>query len=71
MSELPLETPETPLMMPLTKKNSYNLLCQFIQTYMQNLETVARKMAELPLDAPDPPHLPFRDAPDYFSNYLL
>ena len=30
---------------------------------MQNMETVAQKVAELPLDAPE---IPPSDAPDYF-----
>ena len=47
MAELPLEAPETPLLTPLTKKKSQILSGQSIQTSMQNLESVAQKMAEL------------------------
>ena len=39
---------------PLTKK-SHNLLRHFIQSPTQNLMSVAQKIAELPLDAPDTP----------------
>ena len=46
MAELPLDAPETPPLTPLTKK-SHNLLRQFIQNSMQNMESVAQKMAEL------------------------
>ena len=53
MAELPLDAPESPLLMPLTKKKSHNLLRQFIRNSMQYLESVDQKMAELPLDVPD------------------
>ena len=47
ITELPLDTPETPLLTPLTKKKSHNLLGQSVRTFMQNLESVAQKKAEL------------------------
>ena len=47
MAELPLDAPETPLLTPMNKKKCHNLLGQSIQTSMQNLESVAQKMAEL------------------------
>ena len=42
---------------------SYNLLGQFIQTSMQNLESLAQKLDELPLKVP---YHPPSDTPDYF-----
>ena len=53
MAELSLDAPD---------KKSHNLLRQFIQSPLQNMESVAQKMAVLPLDVPEP--LPPSDAPD-------
>ena len=46
----------------------HNLLRQFIQNSMQNLESVAQKMAELPLDASETPP---SDAPDQKESHNL
>ena len=43
----------------------YNLLGHFIWTSMQNVESVAQKMAELPPDSHEP-H-PYFDAPDMYN----
>ena len=67
MAELPLDAPETLLLMPMTNK-SHNLLRQFIQSSMQNLESVVQKMSELPLYAPETP--PY-DAPDQKKSHNL
>ena len=55
MAELPLDTPEGLRIWPFDApdKKSHNLLRQFIRSSMQNLESVAQKMTELPLDAPE------------------
>ena len=45
-----------------TAIDKVNLSGLSIRTSMQNLESVAQKMADLPLDTPEPPHP--CDAPD-------
>ena len=58
MSELPLDSPETPpLLTPLTKFFFHNLSGQSIQTSMQNLESVAQKWLNYPLTPLRPPLL--------------
>ena len=57
MAELPIDTHETPTFDAHDKKKSHNLLRQFIRSSMQNMESVAQKIAELPLDAPETPLL--------------
>ena len=47
MAELLQDAPETPLLMTMTKKNSHILLVKAIRTSMQNVESVAQKIAEL------------------------
>ena len=47
LAELPIDATEPhPLLMPLTIF-SHNLLGQFTQTFVQNLESVAQEMSEL------------------------